>query len=102
MQFFIREMHPNEKEAVEKLFARSLGIIDRIVFQLSFEDAQKSAKKQKGGTLIAEHGSEIVGTIDRSLEVFLRRVAAWFWFDRRISVAFRAGSQGNQCWITFY
>jgi hypothetical protein len=35
---FIREMLPEEKGAVEKLFARSLGIVDRIGFGLSFED----------------------------------------------------------------
>ncbi|MGQ9552358.1 MAG: hypothetical protein ACUVUE_08025 [Candidatus Bathycorpusculaceae bacterium] len=35
-------MQPNEKGDVERLFARSLGIIERIVFQLSFEDAQKT------------------------------------------------------------
>ena len=68
MQFFIREMLPNEKEAVEKLFARSLGIIDRIVFQLSFEDAQKSAKKQNGSILVAEHDSEIIGTVSMRIQ----------------------------------
>jgi len=34
MQGLIREMKPNEKRDVEKLFARSLDIIDGIVFQL--------------------------------------------------------------------
>lgn len=68
MQFFIREMLPDEKEAVEKLFTRSLGIIDRIVFGLSFEEVQKSAKKQNGGTLVAEHNGEIVGTVSMRVQ----------------------------------
>jgi len=61
-------MQPDEKAAVEKLFARSLGIIDRIVFELSFEEAQKSARKQEGGTLIAECNSEIVGTVSMRIQ----------------------------------
>jgi len=66
--FSIREMLPDEKEAVEKFFARSLGIVDRIVFELSFEDAQKSAKKQNGGTLVAKNNSEIVGTVSMRIQ----------------------------------
>jgi len=68
MQVLVREMQPNEKEDVEKLFARSLGIIDRIVFQLSFEDAQKSARKQSGGTLAAEYDGKIVGTVSMRIQ----------------------------------
>ncbi|MGQ9597587.1 MAG: hypothetical protein ACUVQY_00485 [Thermoproteota archaeon] len=47
MQVMVREMQPNEKEDVERLFARSLGIIDRIVFQISFEEARKGTLKKK-------------------------------------------------------
>jgi len=68
MQFLIREMLPEEKDAVEMLFARSLGLVDRIVFGLSFEEAQKSAKKQNGGTIVAEHNSEIVGTVSMRIQ----------------------------------
>ena len=68
IQFSIREMLPEEKGAVEKLFARSLGIVDRIVFGLSFEEAQKSAKKQSGGTLVAEYDSEIVGAVSMRIQ----------------------------------
>lgn len=42
MQVVVREMQPIEKGDVERHFARSLGVIDRVVFQLSFEDAQKT------------------------------------------------------------
>jgi Zn-dependent protease/N-acetylglutamate synthase-like GNAT family acetyltransferase len=68
MQVLVREMQPNEKGNVEKLFARSLGIIDRIVFQLSFEDAQKSAQKQGGGTLTAEYDGKIVGAVSMRIQ----------------------------------
>jgi len=68
MQVLVREMQPSEKGDVEKLFARSLGIIDRIVFQLSFEDAQKSARKQGGGTLTAEYDGKIVGTVSMRIQ----------------------------------
>ena len=69
MQVVVREMQPNEKGDVEKLFARSLGIIDRIVFQLSFEDAQKSARKQSGGTLVAEYDGKIVGAVSMRIQI---------------------------------
>ncbi len=69
MQVLIREMQPKEKGDIEKLFARSLGIIDRIFFQLSFESVQKSAKKRGGGTLIAEYGGKIVGTVSMRTKI---------------------------------
>ncbi|UCG79582.1 MAG: GNAT family N-acetyltransferase, partial [Desulfobacterales bacterium] len=62
-------MQPNEKGAVERLFARSLSIIERIVFQLSFEDAQKSAQKQGGGTLTAEYDGKIVGAVSMRIQL---------------------------------
>ena len=68
IQFTIREMRPDENASVEKLFARSLGIVDRIVFRLSFEEAQKSARKEEGGTLVAECNSEIVGTVSMRIQ----------------------------------
>lgn len=68
MQLFVRDMLPSEKEAVEKLFARSLGVVDRIVFSLSFEDAQKSAKKQNGGTLVGEYDGKIVGAVSMRIQ----------------------------------
>ena len=68
MQILVREMQPSEKGNVEKLFGRSLGIIDRIVFQLSFEDAQKSVRKQSGGTLTAEYDGKIVGAVSMRIQ----------------------------------
>lgn len=68
MQTFIREMQPAEKVAVEKLFTSSLGIIDRIVFKLSFDGAQKSALRQSGGTLIAEYDGKIVGAVSMRIQ----------------------------------
>jgi len=61
-------MLPEEKDAVEKFFERSLGLIDRIVFGISFEEALKSAKEQRGDTLVAEHNSEIVGTVSMQIQ----------------------------------
>jgi len=62
-------MQPNEKEEVEKLLARSLGIIDRIIFQLSFEDAQRSACKKSGGTLTAEYDDKVVGAVSMRIQL---------------------------------
>ncbi|MEM2930922.1 MAG: GNAT family N-acetyltransferase [Thermoproteota archaeon] len=69
MQIVIRELQPGEEKDVEKLFTRSLGITDRIVFQLSFEEARKSAVKQCGGTLVAEFDNKIVGTVSMRIKV---------------------------------
>ena len=52
----VREMLPGEKGEVEALFGRSLGLVDRIVFLLSFEDALKSSQRRSGGSLVAVHG----------------------------------------------
>ncbi|MCX8153118.1 MAG: GNAT family N-acetyltransferase, partial [Candidatus Bathyarchaeota archaeon] len=68
MQVLIRGMHPDEKVAVEKLFTRSLGLIDRIVFKLAFEGAQKNALNQSGGTLVAEHDGKIVGAVSMRIQ----------------------------------
>lgn len=68
MQFLIREMLPDEKGAVEKFFARNLGVIDRIVFGISFEETRKSARKQNGGTIVAEQNSKIVGTVSMRIQ----------------------------------
>ncbi len=62
-RILIHEMLPDERPDVEALFARSLGLIDRIAFLLSFEDALKSAQKQKGGSLVAVCEDRIVGSI---------------------------------------
>jgi len=62
-------MQPNEKGAVKKLFARSLRIIERIVFHLSFEDAQKSAQKQSGGTLTVDYDGKIVGAVSMRIQL---------------------------------
>ncbi|MEM3648809.1 MAG: GNAT family N-acetyltransferase, partial [Thermoproteota archaeon] len=69
MQIVIRELQPGEEKEVEKLFTRSLGITDRIIFQLSFEEARKSARKQCGGTLVAELDGKIVGTVSMRNQV---------------------------------
>ncbi|MGB9915694.1 MAG: GNAT family N-acetyltransferase [Candidatus Bathyarchaeales archaeon] len=61
-------MQPAEKVAVKKLFSSSLGIIDRIVFKLSFDGAQKSALRQSGGTLIAEYYGKIVGAVSMRIQ----------------------------------
>jgi GNAT superfamily N-acetyltransferase len=66
-------MQPNEKGEVVKLFSRSLGIIDRTVFQLTFEDAQKSAQKQSGGTLIAECDGKIVGAVSMRIQLIRQK-----------------------------
>ncbi|MEM3090431.1 MAG: GNAT family N-acetyltransferase [Candidatus Bathyarchaeia archaeon] len=68
MQVHVREMLPKEEGDVKQLFARSLGIIDKIVFQLSFDEAQKSARKQRGGTLVAEYHGKIVGAVSMRIQ----------------------------------
>jgi GNAT superfamily N-acetyltransferase len=68
MQFNIREILLEENDAVKKFFVKNLGIINRIVFGLSFEDAQKNAKRERGGTLVAEHNNEIVGTVSMQIK----------------------------------
>jgi Zn-dependent protease/GNAT superfamily N-acetyltransferase len=67
MKVLVREMLPNERTDVEALFSRSLGLINRIVFQLSFEDALKKAQKQSGGCLVAVCKSRIVGSVSMKI-----------------------------------
>jgi GNAT superfamily N-acetyltransferase len=69
MQFPVREMLPDERADVEGLFGRSLGIVDRIVFLLSFEDAMKSARRQSGGSLVAEYDGRIVGCVSVRIQL---------------------------------
>ena len=81
MQILVREMQPEGKGNVEKLFERSLGIIDRIVFRLSFEDAQKRARKQNGGALIAECDGKVVGAVFMRIHIIKEaRIGYEFWF----------------------
>jgi GNAT superfamily N-acetyltransferase len=68
MRALVREMLPDEKADVEELFSRSLGLVDRIVFLLSFEDALKSAQKRSGGSLVAVHGGRIVGSVSMRIQ----------------------------------
>ena len=63
MDVSIRDMLPSEVDDVKKLFKRSLGIVDRIVFQISFEEALSSAQKQRGGNLVAVYNENIVGSV---------------------------------------
>ncbi len=63
MQIAVREMQPREQRDVEKLFAQNLGFIDSLVFKLSFKEAQKNARKQLGGTLVAELDGKIAGAV---------------------------------------
>lgn len=63
MDVSIRDMLPSEVDDVKKLFGRSLGIVDRIVFQISFEEALSSIQKQKGGILVATYNASIVGSV---------------------------------------
>jgi len=56
-------MLTREKDDVEGLFGRSLGLVDRIVFLLSFEDALKSSQRQSGGSLVAVNDGRIVGSV---------------------------------------
>jgi len=56
-------MLPSERADVERLFSSSLGLVDRIGFQLSFENALKNAQKQRGGCLVAVLDGRIVGSV---------------------------------------
>ncbi len=66
-QVLVREMLPGEKDEVEGLFGRSLGLVDRIVFLLSFEDALKNSKSQSGGSLVAVHGGQVAGSVSMKI-----------------------------------
>lgn len=68
MQAFVREMLPGEKADVEGLFGRSLGLVDRIFFLLSFEDALKGAKRRSGGSLVAVYDGRIVGSVSMRIQ----------------------------------
>jgi len=68
MQVLFREMQLGEKLDVERLYSRSLNLIDRIAFLLSFESAVKSADKQSGGTLVAEYDRRIVGSVSLRIQ----------------------------------
>ncbi|MEM2926807.1 MAG: GNAT family N-acetyltransferase [Candidatus Bathyarchaeia archaeon] len=68
MPIVVREMKPDEKEGVEELFRRSLCITDRLIFQLSFEDSLKSARRSCGGTLVAEWEDKIVGALSMRIQ----------------------------------
>ena len=59
----IRGMAPHEASAVTQLFSRNLGIVDRIAFQISFEDAWKRAPRQQGGVLVADCEGRLVGSV---------------------------------------
>jgi Zn-dependent protease/predicted N-acetyltransferase YhbS len=63
MKVLVREMLPSERVDVEGLFSSSLGLVDRIGFQLSFENALKDAQKQRGGCLVAVLDGQIVGSV---------------------------------------
>ncbi|MEM3407690.1 MAG: GNAT family N-acetyltransferase [Nitrososphaerota archaeon] len=69
MQIVVHEMQPGEEKEVKKLFTRSLGITDKVIFQLSFEAAQKSARKGSGVTLVAELEGKIVGSVSMRIQV---------------------------------
>jgi GNAT superfamily N-acetyltransferase/Zn-dependent protease len=77
MQVLVREMQPEEKADVEGLFGRSLGLVDRLVFLLSFEDALKSSRKQSGGSLVAEHDDRLVGSASVRTQVMAGRRAGF-------------------------
>ncbi|MEM1581395.1 MAG: GNAT family N-acetyltransferase [candidate division WOR-3 bacterium] len=69
MQILVREMKPDEREEVKKLFKRSLNLTDKVIFQISFNETQKSAKRQSGGTLIAELDGKIVGAVSTRIQI---------------------------------
>ena len=73
MRVLVREMLPNERADVEALFGRSLSLIDRIAFLLSFEDVLKSAQKQNGGNLIAVYEGRIVGSVSLRMQTMKDR-----------------------------
>jgi GNAT superfamily N-acetyltransferase len=69
MQVLVREMQTSEKADVEDFFGRSLGLVDRIVFSLSFDEALKRARKQSGGSLVALYDGKIVGSVSMKFQL---------------------------------
>ena len=67
-QIHIRVMLPGEKSEIEELFDRSLGLLDKIFFQLTLEGALKRAKKQVGGSLVGILNDRIVGSVSMRIQ----------------------------------
>jgi len=62
-EILIRGIAADEEEKVIELYDRNLGIIDRLVFTLSFRDVVKSARSGLGATFVAIIGSKVVGSL---------------------------------------
>jgi GNAT superfamily N-acetyltransferase/Zn-dependent protease len=69
MKVLVREMRSSERADVEELFSRSLSLINRIVFQLAFENALKYTQKQSGGCLVALCDGRIVGSVSMKFKL---------------------------------
>ena len=76
-QIHIRVMLPSEKSEIEKLFGRSLGLIDKIFFQLTLEGALKRAKKQLGSSLVGRLNDRIVGSVSMRIQLIGGRRAGF-------------------------
>lgn len=66
-------MLPEEEKEVRGLFSRSLGIIDRVVFNLSFSEALKSSRENRGTTLVAEYDGKIVGSFSLRIQLISKK-----------------------------
>jgi hypothetical protein len=66
-------MLPDEEKEVRGLFSRSLGIIDRVVFNLSFSEALKSSRENRGTTLVAEYDGKIVGSFSLRIQLISKK-----------------------------
>ncbi len=66
----IREISKGEEKDVRDFLEANLGIIDRVVFNLSLSDALRSAVRNLGATLIAVYNEHIVGTVSLRIVVY--------------------------------
>jgi len=64
----IREISLEEEKAVRDFFEKNLGIIDTIIFNLSFGDVLKSTRHGMGTTFVATKGEKIVGSFSVRLQ----------------------------------
>lgn len=67
-EILIREIRQGEEEAVKEFFEKNLGIIDTLVFNLSFKDVLKSARRGMGTTFVATKEDRIVGSFSVRLQ----------------------------------
>ena len=66
----IRELRADEEKTLRAFYGKNLGIIDTIIFNLSFSDVLKSAYRVMGTTFIATKSDRIVGSFSVKVQTY--------------------------------